>query len=302
MSNFDRRHLRYFIAVAEDLHFGRAAQRLHISQPPLSQQIAALEADLSAQLFVRTKRKVVLTAAGHQFLKDARAILADMQQAADRARAVAEGKTGVLNVGLNYTAPLNPILAALFRRFARLYPGIRLELHENTSEKQIDRLQRQTLDICFIWLTRGEESSEIAIEPVNSDMLNLVFGREHVLAERGKISVKDLQDIPIFLTQRQTRMDFYDALLTACQKSGFEPDIRTNIIQFPFILNIVAAGAGIALAPQFLSRLRIESVHFQPCRFLPQKSCMMPFSLAYRAKDPSPAVRNFVTMLKSMKT
>ena len=300
MNNFDRRQLRYFIAVAEDLHFGRAAQRLHISQPPLSQQIAALEADLGVKLFMRTKRKVEITPAGTQFLKDARAILNEMKQAGGRARAAAEGITGTLRLGLNYTAPLSPILSGIMHRYAKLYPDVRLELHENTSAKQLDGLYNRTLDVCFIWPTRDDTSPEIAVAPISRDQLHLAMSRDHPLARKHNLSVKDLNGFPIILTQRQTRTNFYDALLGACRKAGFAPDIRTNIVQMPFILNVAVTGQGIAFLPQFLARIRPQGVIFAPCRFLPPAVCVMPLSLAWRMRDTSPLVKNFVTAVRDI--
>jgi DNA-binding transcriptional LysR family regulator len=298
MNNFDRRQLRYFVAVAEELHFGRAARRVHISQPPLSQQIAALEQDLGVKLFVRSKRKVEITAAGLQFLKDARAILEDMQRARQRVRAAAEGKTGILRIGLNYTAPLNPLLSRIMRRFGQLHPGVQLELHENTSAKQLDGLYRHTLDLCFIWPTRDDASSEISLRPLSRDPLRLVMGDEHDLAHKKNIDAKDLRNFPLYLTARQTRTEFFDALLEACLKSGFEPDIRTNVIQMPFILNVAVASGGLAFLPEFLTRIRPPGTLFRPCRFLPSSSLIMPLSLAYRARDASPLVKNFLSVLE----
>jgi len=298
MSNFDRRHLRYFIAVAEELHFGNAARRVHISQPPLSQQIAALETDLGVQLFVRTKRKVEITAAGQQFLKDARAILADMDKAALRARATAMGQTGVLRIGLNYSSPISPMLSALFRRFAKLYPQVGLELHENTSAKQLDRLYQRTLDACFVWPTRDESSPDLAVYPLSKDELQLVVAREHPIARKARFSAADLRDQTIFLTLRQTRMDFYGALLKACSKAGFEPTVRTDLIQLPFIMNVAAARQGVAFIPKFFNRIRPEGTVFRTCNFLPQTARLMPLSLACRANNPSTLVQNFIAVAK----
>jgi len=300
MSHFDRRQLRYFIAVAEELHFGNAARRLHLSQPPLSQQIAALESDLGVQLLVRTKRKVEITPAGQQFLKDARAILNDMEKAATRARATAMGQTGILRIGLNYSAPINPMLSAIFRRFSKAYPDVGLELHENTSAKQLDGLFQRRLDICFIWPTRDDAAPDIALHPLGKDELQLVTAREQKLATKRQITANDLRDQTIFLTLRQTRMAFYDALLAACRAAGFGPDIRTDIIQLPFIMNIVAARQGIAFIPAFFSRIRPEGTVFRPCSFVPKETRLMPLSIACRAHDDSPLVHHFIKAAKTV--
>ena len=298
MSNFGRRELRYFVAVAEELHFGNAARRLHISQPPLSQQIAALEVDLGVQLFVRTKRKVEITAAGSQFLEDARRILADMTKAAVRVRAVAEGQTGRLRIGLNYSSPLSPLLSAIFRHFVKLYPNVGLELHENTSAKQFDALYHRKLDFCFVWPTRDDASPDITLLPLGKEEVQLVAARENILARKPRITARDLKDQTIFLTLRQTRIAFYDALVAACRREGFDPEIRTDLIQLPFIMNIAATGQGITFIPSFFSRIRPIGTVFRDCSFLPAATRQMPLSLAYRANDPSPLVNMFVKATK----
>lgn len=300
MNNFDRRQLRYFVAVAEELHFGRAALRLHISQPPLSQQIAALEQDIGVQLFARTRRKVEITTAGQQFLQDARHILAEMDKAALRARAAAAGQTGILRVGLNYSAPISPMLAKLFRHFARHYPDVGLELHENTSAKQLDGLYHGTLDLCFIWPTRDDASPDISSHPLHRDALQMVVGREHPLGKKTKISAIDLRGHTLFLTLRQTRMPLYDGLMGACRKAGFAPDIRTDLIQLPFIMNVAAAGQGVAFVPQFFNRIRPEGSVFRTLHFLPEAARQMPLSLACRKHDASPLVQNFLAVVRKI--
>lgn len=302
MTNYDRRQLKYFVAVAEELHFGRAAQRLHMSQPPLSQQIAALEMDLGVQLLIRTKRKVEITPAGQQFLQDARTLLLDMEKAGVRARAVAEGQTGTLRIGLNYSAPIHPILSKIFRRFKKLYPHVALEMHENTSAKQLAGLYHRTLDLCFIWSTRDDASSDIAINPITKDELKIVMSCEHPLARKRILTPLDLKDQTIYLTLRQTRMPFFDVLTSACRKHGFTPTIRTDVIQVPFIMNIVAASEAIAFIPEFFQRIQPEGVLFHKCGFIPEANRQMPLSLAYRSHETSPLVMNFANTIKAFIT
>ncbi len=299
MNNFDRRQLRYFVAVAEELHFGNAAKRLHMSQPPLSQQIAALEYDLGVKLFVRTKRKVEITPAGEQFLKDARLILADMTKAGMRARRAAEGQTGTLRIGLNYSAPISSLPSNIFRNFTRLYPNIGLELHENIGEKQLDGLLHRKLDFCFIWATHDDASSDITVLPLSNDELKLIMSREHRLAHRRMINARDLKNETIYLTLRQTRTPFYDALITACRKEDFEPDIRTDVIQIAFNMNIAAATQGISFIPEFYNRIRPSGTVLHSCNFIPRAHRIMPLSLTYRSNDTSPLVQNFIKTAKS---
>lgn len=298
MSNFERRHLRYFIAVAEELHFGRAARRLHISQPPLSQQIAMLENDLGVRLFERSKRKVELTSAGIQFLKDARAILADMTKSACRARLAAEGQTGILRIGLNYSAPINPVVSLLFHAFARQYPHVNLELNELNSAKQLQGLYRNTLDLCFIWATRDDASPDITLLPVSEDELYLIAPQKNLLAHKQRIDVGDLKQQMIFLNLRQIRMNFYDALLHQCHAQKFEPEIRSDIPQLLFIMSMVAAGQGIAFVPKYFNQVQPKKTIMRRCHFIPKEARSMPFRLAFRSKDPSPLVQNFATIAR----
>lgn len=294
MKNLDLRQLRYFVAVAEELHFGRAAARLHMSQPPLSQQIAALEIDLNVKLFIRDKHKVAITTAGLQLLKDARNILQAAKEAAYHAQAAAAGQIGTLNIGLNYTSPLSQLLSTALYNFSKHYPKVGLELHENTSDQQIVGLNNSTLDICFIWPTRDDLSSSITLHPLSHDKLRLVMRNDHPLANKRTITIHDLREFQFFLSYRQTRMPFYDALIDNCTKAGFKPNIRTHIIQLPFILNTIVTGHGLALLPEFLLHIKPKRTLFRPCTFLPTKSCVMPLSLAHRANDLSPLVQNFV--------
>jgi len=294
MNNLDLRQLRYFVAVAEELHFGRAALRLHISQPPLSQQIQALEATLGVRLFERTKHKVEITAAGTQLLKDARALLSEAQKTTTRVKAAEQGQIGTLHIGLNYTSPLSPSLSSALYHFSKQYPDVGLEFHENTSAKQLVGLQNRSLDLCFIWPTLDDLIAPIKLHKISNDALQMVLRSDHPLARRKQITATDLHDYPIFLTARQTRTDFFTALETACKKAGFRPDIRTDIIQMPFILNFIVTGFGVTFLPEFLTRIRPRGVLFRPCAFLSQQVCRMPLALAHRAHDTSPLVQNFV--------
>jgi DNA-binding transcriptional LysR family regulator len=243
-------------------------------------------------LFHRSKRKVEITPAGQQFLIDARAILADMDHAALRAREAAAGQTGLLRIGLNYSAPINPLLSSIFRRFVRLYPQVGIELHENTSAKQLDGLYHRTLDLCFIWPTRDDASPDTAIHELS---------REHPIARKKKLNAADLRDQTIFLPRRQTRTAFYDALLASCRKAGFHPDIRTDLNQLPFIMNIAAVRQGIAFIPEFFRRIRPEGAVFRDCSFLPPSVCRLPLALASRRHDASPLVKNFIEVAKGVR-
>jgi DNA-binding transcriptional LysR family regulator len=301
MNDFSNRQLRCFVAVAEELHFGRAAQRLHVSQSALSQRIVILEDEIGVQLLIRTKRKVELTPAGEQFLNDSRLILSDMAKAAVRAKATAEGQTGVLRIGLNYSSPFHPVVTKTFTHFAKHYPNVRLEFRQDRSAKQLDALHQHTLDLCFIWPTRDDLLSNVTIWRLDEDELQLVVAREDALARKPHITISDLRKQTIFLTPWQTRTNFYNGLVAACHKAGFEIDPQIDITQMPFIMNVVAASQGIAFIPEFLNRTRPLETVFRPFGFLPSPLRTLPLCLAYRTKDSSPFVQNFIAAAKSIR-
>jgi DNA-binding transcriptional LysR family regulator len=298
MNDLDHRQLRYFVAVAEELHFGRAAERLRMAQPPLSQRIAELEEKLGVKLFERTKRKVELTPAGQQLLVDARAILADLGQAALRARAAADGQSGILRIGMNYSTPLHPAPSEIFQRFTGRHPHVGLELHQDNGAGQLDGLFRRTLDLGFIFAGH-DVPPDIALLPLGTDEIRLVIPKTHALAGKAKLAASDLRGQTLFLVKWQTRTVFYDALAASCRREGFELEPRTDIIQIPFIMNIVAAGQGITFVPAFLERIQPPGTVFRPIAFLPQKTRLMPLCLAYRKHDISPLVRNFIASIRN---
>jgi DNA-binding transcriptional LysR family regulator len=297
MKNLDLRQLRYFVAVAEELHFGRAALRLHLSQPPLSQQIAALEADLGVKLFIRSRRKVEITPAGTTLLEEARRILDAVPQAVTRVRSAATGARGLLKIGLNYSAPLNPVLARILSRFRKQHPDIALEFHENTSAKQLDGLFSKQLAACFIWPTRDDVSRLVSLQAITHEPLRLVMRRDHVLARKKTVSLAELTAYPLQISVRQTRLEFFDHLVDACQGSGLEPLINTSIIQLPIIMNAVAANDGVAFLPDGFRRFAPAEVIFKQSALLDQWGAVMSFALATRAKETNPLVKEFIKAL-----
>lgn len=300
MNNFDRRQLRYFVAVAEDLHFGHAAKRLQLSQPSLSQQIVALENDLGVKLFARTRRSVELTVAGQQFLQDAKNILAEMLKAATRAHAADEGCTGRLRIGMNYSAPFHSIPTKIFGRFLKLYPDVRLELNQETGAKQLELLHRHALDIAFVWPTHDDLSSNFTFIPLDGGEVKIVVGENHELARKTRILLADLREKPLFLMPWQTRTNFYDALVKAYSKEGFRLDPRLDIIQMPFVMSVVAASQGITFVPSFLEHIRPSGITFHAFNFLPQAARTMPLCMALRTDDASPVVHNFIKNAKAI--
>ena len=278
MTNLDLRQLRYFVAVAEELHFGRAALRLHISQPPLSQQIQALEVTLGVRLFNRTKHKVELTTAGAQLLKDARALLGEAQKTAVRVKAAEQGQIGTLNIGLNYTSPLSPSLSSALHHFSKQYPNVGLEFHENTSAKQLTGLQNHSLDLCFIWPTLDDLAAPIKLHTLSNDTLQIVLRSDHPLARKKHIAATDLRDYPIFSNSPPNPHRFLFCTGNGLQKSRLPTGCQNRHHSNAFYPQLYCHGFGVTFLPEFLTRIRPKGVLFRSCSFLPQQACRMPLA------------------------
>lgn len=262
------RHLRYFAAVAEELHFGRAAQRLHMAQPPLSQQIRKLEQELRTKLFNRTKRKVDLTSAGQLFLERARVILESAERAVSEMQRVSNGELGQLRVGFMSSAMLD-IFPPVLRQLARTLPGVEVQLLQRSSQDQLAMLVDGTLDAGF-----GDLAGSVTETRVNGvvlDVLAVTHERlvvavplDHPLARRRTIALRDLADEPWISLPRQPRTGFYDQIVGLCQLAGFSPRILRESEQLPTVLTLVAAGFGVALVPDCLLRVWEGEAAFRP--------------------------------------
>jgi DNA-binding transcriptional LysR family regulator len=217
------RHLRYFVAVAEELSFTRAAQRLHIGQPPLSQQIQALEAEVGARLFDRSKRWVRLTEAGRLFLEDARAILAQSERAAERARRAQRGEAGALRVGFTFSTPFTPLFARTIRRYRQLYPDVALTLHEMTTLHQLDAIEARKLDLGFVRPPEVALPEQLSLTTLRRDALLLVLAADAPLARRRKVKVADLADLPWVMYPKESGVGINHAIFTMCRAAGFVP-------------------------------------------------------------------------------
>lgn len=252
ISIMELRHLRYFITVAEELHFGRAAKRLHMSQPPLSQQIRQLEEELGVLLFIRTNRRVQLTPEGTIFLEDARDILARTELAARRVRAVANGEEGCLRVGFMGYAFMTGYPQAL-REFRQRYPKVVLEVWEFSTARQIHMLEAGELDVGLISCLDGVpdflDSLIFRKEPF---MLCLPEG--HALAVMDTVPLECLEGVPLILFPRTAQPSLHDALLDSFRKVGVVPDIVQNVTRIETGKALVAAGLGCSIHPASVSR------------------------------------------------
>jgi DNA-binding transcriptional LysR family regulator len=253
------RHLRYFVAVAEELHFGRAARRLNVSQPPLSVQIRTLEREIGTPLLVRTQRRVELTEAGRVLLEEARRLLGQAEAAVTHVRRAAEGTVGRLAIGFVSTVDYS-MLPPLVRRFRHKHPGIGLKLLELTGDRQQALLQSGELDLGLSILP--SPAPALTRRPVFREPLIAAVPASHALAGRRRASLRSLAAEPFIQFPRELAPGLYDLAIAACQKAGFTPHLAQEAIQMQTILGLVAAGLGVALVPHCMSKLQRLDVRY----------------------------------------
>ena len=290
------RQLRYFVAVAEENHFGRAAVRLHMTQPPLSQTIQSLEAELGTPLFERTKRSVALTPAGAALLPEARRILQHAASLPDIARRAASGESGLLSLSFVSTADYS-VLPPLLREFRERYPQIQIDLREATSDLQIDDLMHSRIDAGLVIPPLHDKAgAELAYVTVLSEplILALPHGLKN-LHTKATVALAEVADMPLIIFPRRIAPAFHDAIVGCFRDAGLTPRIGQEAIQMQTIVGLVSAGMGIALVPQSVSNLKRPGVDYKP---LSDKTVSVETGLAWRRDNPSPALRTFLELLR----
>lgn len=303
----DLRQLRYFVAVAEERHFGRAAQRLSMTQPPLSQQIRALEASLGAPLFVRTNRSVELTAVGRQLLPEVRRILADADALPAFAQGLAHGEVGTLSLGFVSTADYG-ILPPLLREFGERYPRVRLQLLEATSDVQVEALMDGRIDAgLFIPPVPARYANELSYLPIVREplMLALPAGRgtavddDNVADTRpgAPVSLADFADEPLVIFPRRVAPAFYDIIMGCYAALGLTPRVGQEAIQMQTIVSLVSAGMGVALVPQSLCHLRRTGVTYRALR---ETSTLIETGLLWRTAEVTPVLEGFLETARAV--
>lgn len=285
------RHLRYFVTVAEELHFGRAAEKLHISQPPLSMQIRSLEEELGVMLLHRTQRHVSLTQAGHVFLQEARQILARLEQAVLMTRRAGRGEIGELSVGFISVADYN-VLPVVLRKFRQRFPLVNLILRESTTDAQIRDLLGGRIDVGFVLPPIDEPALQSVC--IVSEPLVAALPDRHPLAQRpGKLALANLKDAPFILFPRPMAPGLYDDVVSFCRAAGFSPRVEQEAIQMQTIVSLVSAELGVALIPASLTNLRRTGVTYKAIR---ETSPLTEIHLAWRRGDELPTLRAFVDL------
>ncbi|MDX2242588.1 MAG: LysR family transcriptional regulator [Leptolyngbyaceae cyanobacterium bins.302] len=259
------RHLHYFLAVAEELNFSRAADRLHMAQPPLSQQIRQLEAELGFQLFHRTKRRVALTEAGQVFLTEARQVLQALDHAIEKGRQASRGEVGQLAIGFVSSTAYN-ILPSVLQAFRRQVPGVILELQELTTREQVQAVLGGKLDIGFV--RPPVEEPELDAIVIFQEPLMVALPESHRLRGVVQVSVKSLAQEAFILFPRIVAPGLHDQILSVCLQAGFNPQIAQEAIQMQTIVSLVAAEMGVAIVPLSLQNLQRQGVVYKPLQEL----------------------------------
>jgi DNA-binding transcriptional LysR family regulator len=290
------RHLRYFVAVAEEGHVTRAAERLGIQQPPLSQQIQALERELDVQLFRRKPRGVELTPAGRALFDEACAILARADEAIAATKRAAQGETGRIGIGFTSSASFHPFVPRVIRAFREAHPLVALALEESGTTELVAALRTRTIDAAFVRSPFGD-SPDLTVRPLLEEPMVAALPSGHALSAPGEaLPLAALAEETFVLYRRPVGPGLHDAIIAACDRAGFSPRIGQEAPRMLSTLSLVAAGLGVTVVPASMSRLEAEGVVYRPLD--PVAQLTAPLNLAYRRDEISAAVRRFVALVQ----
>ncbi|MEK8048726.1 LysR family transcriptional regulator [Ideonella sp. DXS22W] len=276
------RHLRYFVCVADEQNIGRAALRLHISQPPLTRQIQQLEEQLGAQLFRRTSRGVALTDAGRVLYDDARNILAMAERAAERTHKAAQGLLGRVDVAIFGSAIFGAI-PMLLRRFREAYPEVSIVLHTMSKEEQLDALHHQRITLAFNRLMRPVDG--LVSETLLTEPLYVAMPSGHPLSARTAVTLQELEGQPMVLYPTGSRPSFLDRVLAMCRDAGFAPQVAQEVSDAVHAVALVATGFGVCLVPHSATAMALPGVVYRPLHHPPQSR--VDLCCIYREDDAS---------------
>ena len=260
LGNMELRHLRYFLAVAEELHFRRAAQRLHLAQPALSQQIKDLELELGTPLFHRSSRRVELTDAGRILLRDTRTILNQIATTVELVRATRNEEAGKIRIGFATSAGYT-ILPTILREFNAARPKVELQCFEMTATAQVEALRKGEIDIGLLRLPVDEKG--ILIHPLLSETMVMILPATHRLAGAASISLQDFASDRFLLFPRAKAPGAYDQIINTCRKAGFLPQILQESPDPQAILGMVAAGLGVSIGPVSLTKMQRADIVYK---------------------------------------
>lgn len=287
------RHLRYFVAVAEELHFNRAAERLHMAQPPLSQQIKQLEGELGVELFDRrTKRQVQLTEAGQVFLQATYRILAQVDQAIRDTQRAGQGETGTLIVGFTSTVVYD-VLPTILSQYRQQFPNVNLVLQELTTTQQEEAFQNHQIEVGFCHPPLKDEQLEL--EAILQENLVVALPESHPLAHETMIPIWSLANESFVLFPRHLGPGFYDQIVSFCHQANFSPNVVQEAVQLQTIIGLVSANMGIAFVPASLQNLQRAGVVYKPLQGQPPH---VEIAIAWRPDYVTSVLREFLTVVR----
>lgn len=286
----DLRHLNAFVTLAQELHFGRAARRLRVAQPALSQQVKRIEAALSVQLFTRTSRRVELTEAGTALLPNARALLADAARAETLTRRVALGEAGSIRIAFIASGAF-ALLPDILSRFRKALPDVAIEFFDGPLEAPIDRLENGSLDVAVV--RDPDPDPRVRAETLHEERICAVVPRSHWLASRNRIDVSSLADDTFVMFPRLRAPRLFDKLTGLCDQAGFAPRIVSEAADWQVLASLVAAGVGVTLAPESVRKMPRDGVSYLPLTFTKRLAKLV---LLYSADHVSPVTTAFVEL------
>ncbi|WP_112765077.1 LysR family transcriptional regulator [Bosea vestrisii] len=284
------RHIRYFLAVAEEQHFTRAAAKVGIGQPPLSQQIRDLEAEVGAPLFHRVAHGAELTEAGKAFLEGVKEMPSLVERASVAARRAARGETGSLRVGFTASAAFNVVVPSAIRSFRRAYAEVHLTLEEANTTRLVAGLREGSLDAVFL----RPDAAGIAglqLRLLSEEPMMVVLPEGHPAGKHQEVDLALLKNDAFLLFPRDIGPTLYDTVVEACRSAGFEPTIGQFVPQIASVVNLISAEFGVSVVPASMSQLSVKGVVFRP---IAGQSPVTRLALAYRRGETSTVVRNFV--------
>jgi DNA-binding transcriptional LysR family regulator len=290
------RHLRYFNTVATELHFGRAAAKLHIAQPPLSKQIQDLEAELGFELFNRTKRSISLTPAGQAFLVEVTQIFQQLDRAIDIGRKTSRGELGQISIGFVGSATYN-ILPVMLQQFRDRYPHVQIELHELTTDRQLIWLREGKIDIGLIRPPIVDR--DLNIQVIFQESLVVALPTNHHLAKLSKIDLSLLRSEPFILFPRQLAPGLYDPIIAICQAAGFSPQVVQECIQMQTIVSLVSANMGVSILPESIQEAQRQGVIYRPIAASLVIEKLAKIAIVWRMNDDSPTIQRLLEVVLS---
>lgn len=291
------RHLRYFLAVAAEANVTRAAEKLGIGQPPLSQQIKSLEREIGVTLFRRTAHGVALTGAGEVFQVEAARVLDDAQRAVKAAQRAERGEVGYMRLGFTGSAAFNPVVPAAVQRFKSIYLEIELTLEEANTPTLIEALVEGRLDAAFLRLGQDKPDG-VRWRPLPDEPMKIVLPSSHPFAARRQLPMVALAQAPFVLVPGPAGATLYSDIVEACRIAGFQPILAQPAPQISSVINLVAAGVGVSIVPASLAQVQVKGVRYLDIR---PPAPVARLALAWKTDNSSPIIENFVSLLNDLK-